>query len=87
MADAGSLDERHAEGEREVVISKATSYFLWMVGSAWVSAAAAGLAVTISHSTARWLFIFAAVFNGIYALYWAMLTVATTTNVKESDDE
>ena len=68
-------------------MSKGMSRLLWMSGSAWVAAASAGLAVTISHPIARWFFTFSAVFNGIFALYWAMMTVAIATSSRSPTNE
>jgi hypothetical protein len=53
-----------------------------MSGSAWISAASAGIAVVISNPYARWLCVFLAVFNGLFAIYWAMMAAAATTKGK-----
>lgn len=66
-------------------MSAAVKYLHWMTGSAWTAAASAGLAVVVSSSAARWLCVFSAVFNGILALYWAMMAVAAGS--KPSEDK
>jgi hypothetical protein len=56
-------------------MSGAVGYLAWMTGSAWISAASAGLAVVVQNSLLRWLFVFGAVFNGLFTVYCAMKTV------------
>lgn len=57
-------------------MSAATKYMAWMTGSAWVSAASAGLLPVFQSASLRWLCIFGAVFNGIFAIYWGMMAVS-----------
>jgi hypothetical protein len=70
--------QRHA-GEGA---SSQVNHLLWMSGSAWISAASAGTAVVISSPPARWFCVFLAVFNGLFAIYWAMMGVAANTQGK-----
>jgi hypothetical protein len=62
--------------------SRQVNHLLWMSGSAWISAASAGIAAVISNPYARWLCVFLAVFNGLFAIYWAMMTVVANTQGK-----
>lgn len=64
-------------GEESEEVTAAGNHLLWMLGSAWRSAASAGLVAVINEPRSlRWFLVFAAVFNGLFAIYWAMMTVA-----------
>jgi hypothetical protein len=58
------------------------NYLLRMSVSVWSSAAPAGIAVATSNPYVRWLCVFLAVFNGLFAVYWAMMAVAANTQGK-----
>ena len=67
-------------------MNAATKHLCWMTGSAWVSAASAGVAAIADGRVTKWLFVFGAVFNGLWAIYWAMQTVVATIAIQRSDD-